>query len=161
MKKYLLLLLFVGAVSLGQAQDNELVWHTSFAKAKEISQKQNKPMLLFFTGSDWCGWCKRLQKEVFKKDEFATWAKKNVVLVELDFPRTKQLDDATRTQNYYLAQRFQVRGYPTIWFTSVKNETENGKTEAKLAALGKVGYLSGGATKWIGEANKILANDKK
>ena len=60
-------------------------------KAIEISQKTNKPIMLFFTGSDWCGWCKKLVKEVYKTSEFNTWARKNVVLVEVDFPRRNKL----------------------------------------------------------------------
>ena len=59
--------------------------------------------MLFFTGSDWCGWCIRLQKEVFFKPEFKKWANKNVVLVELDFPKRTKLDEKTLRQNRKLA----------------------------------------------------------
>ena len=78
-----------------QAQE-ELTWHTDMSKATDISIKENKPIFLFFTGSDWCGWCIRLQKEVFKTPEFIKWAKDNVVLVELDFPRKNNQTDAVK-----------------------------------------------------------------
>lgn len=68
-----------------------LVWHTNLQKADSLSKLSNKPIFAFFTGSDWCGWCHKLQRDVFAKPEFIAWAKKNVILLELDFPRTKQL----------------------------------------------------------------------
>ena len=80
MKKIIVaLLLFAGSFA---AEAQELVWETNVTKAMAISNETKKPLLLFFTGSDWCGWCIRLQKEVLKTPEFASWAKQNVVLVE-------------------------------------------------------------------------------
>ena len=67
-----------------------------------------------FTGSDWCGWCIKLQKEVFSQPEFKEYASKNLVLVEVDFPRSKKIADDLKAQNESLAQHFQVQGFPTI-----------------------------------------------
>jgi len=142
---------------LGNAQENELTWHTNIDKAMEISKKEKKPLMLFFTGSDWCGWCIRLQKEVFYKKEFVKWAKDNVVLVELDFPRKKQLEPTLQQQNYSLQSAFQVQGYPTVWF--VNSDTKEGKTN--FTQLGSTGYVAGGPEAWISGANQILANNKK
>ena len=114
-------------------------------------------MMLFFTGSDWCGWCIRLQKEVFFKEEFVKWAKDNVVLVELDFPRKKQLDPTLQQQNYSLQNAFKIQGYPTIWF--VNADTKDGKTN--FTQLGSTGYVAGGPEAWISGANQILNNNKK
>ena len=111
---------------------------------------------MFFTGSDWCGWCKRLVKEVFVKPEFKKWAAKNVVLVELDFPRRTKLPEATQKQNRELAQLFGVRGYPNIWFVTPK--VEDGKIN--FNKLGSQGYVAGGPKAWIAGANKILSNKK-
>ena len=72
---------------LSFAQKTALTWYTDINEASAIAKKENKPMMLFFTGSDWCGWCVRLQNEVFRTPEFEKWAKENVVLVELDFPK--------------------------------------------------------------------------
>ena len=84
MKKYILGLLFIAFSFSANAQE---VWHTDLDKATEISNKTKKPLLLFFTGSDWCGWCIKLQKEVLHTPEFDAWAKENVVLLELDYPK--------------------------------------------------------------------------
>src|SRR6187431_590184 len=85
MQKFLLILFFLFSAGIVSAQDS--VWTNNLEKAVELSNKNHKPVLLFFTGSDWCGWCKRLQAEVFEKSEFKQWASKNVVLMEVDFPR--------------------------------------------------------------------------
>lgn len=134
----------------------EVTWHTDMNKALEISKKTKKPLLLFFTGSDWCGWCIRLQKEVLKTPEFAKWAKENVVLVELDFPRrTPQLPEIVK-QNSELQQTFGVRGYPKVWFVNATKQ--DGKTN--LEQLGSTGYVAGGPSAWLAVADKILANKK-
>lgn len=131
----------------------DLTWHTDMSKASELSMKEKKPLMLFFTGSDWCGWCIRLQNEVFKKEDFAKWAKENVILVELDFPKRTPQDDAIKMQNAQLQQIFQVRGYPTIWIVNPE-KTEEGKVN--LNALGSTGYVAGGSEKWLEAANTIL-----
>ncbi len=157
MKKILIVLLLTFGSLAVNAQENELTWHTNIDKAMAISNKEKKPLMLFFTGSDWCGWCIRLQKEVFYKPEFVKWAKDNVVLVELDFPRKKQLEPALQQQNYSLQNAFRVQGYPTVWF--VNSETKEGKTN--FTQLGSTGYVAGGPEAWISGANQILANNKK
>jgi thioredoxin-related protein len=134
-----------------------LTWHTDMEKAISISQKEKKPIMLFFTGSDWCGWCIRLQKEVFKTPEFIEWAKANVVLVDVDFPKVNNQSEATKTQNNMLQQQFGVQGYPTCWF--VKPE-KNKEGKYNLTRLGSQGYLAGGPTTWIGSAITII-NSKK
>lgn len=117
MKNILITLAFVlGTISI-QAQ--ELYWETNVNKAIEVSKKTKKPMLLFFTGSDWCGWCIRLQKEVLKTPEFTSWAKQNVVLVELDYPRSKPQSNEIKQQNGQLQQIFGIQGYPTVHFATV------------------------------------------
>lgn len=146
-------LLLIGTASL-QAQ--ELTWETNLEKASQVAMKTKKPLLLFFTGSDWCGWCIRLQNEVLKTPEFAAWAKENVVLVEVDFPRRSPQLPEIQKQNMELQQIFEVRGYPTIWIT---NPTKvDGKIN--LDKLGSTGYVAGGPSKWLEGANQILALKK-
>ena len=152
MKKILVLAFFTLTSMSIQAQE-ELTWHTDMSKATDISIKENKPMFLFFTGSDWCGWCIRLQKEVFKTPEFVIWAKDNVVLVELDFPRKNNQSDAVKQQNAQLQQQLQVRGYPTVWFVSA---TKTADAKVNLNALGSSGYVAGGPKVWIDGANQII-----
>jgi protein disulfide-isomerase len=133
-------------------QAQELYWETNVNKAIEVSKKTKKPMLLFFTGSDWCGWCIRLQKEVLKTPEFASWAKQNVVLVELDYPRSKPQTNEIKQQNSQLQQIFSIQGYPTVHFATV---TET-KGKINFNSLGNTGYVSGGPSAWLGVANGIL-----
>src|SRR5512140_2965556 len=66
----------------------ELSWMTDVPKALEKAKTENKLVMLDFTGSDWCGWCIKLNKEVFSKPEFIEYAAKNLVAVEVDFPRS-------------------------------------------------------------------------
>ena len=150
MKKILITLLLVIGSYAVEAQ--ELVWNNNLNKAMEISKKTNKPLMLFFTGSDWCGWCIRLQTEVFKKPEFAAWAKENVVLVEVDFPRRTALSAELTAQNNELQQFFAVQGYPTVWF--VNATSVDGKTN--FDKLGSTGYLAGGPANWLNVANGFI-----
>ena len=153
MKNLLVVLLIAFSIN-GFAQQKELVWHTDVNKAIELSVKTEKPLFMFFTGSDWCGWCKRLVKEVFIKPEFAAWAAKNVVLVELDFPRRTPISPDLKKQNSELGKMFGVRGYPTVWFVTPQ------VTAAKVNfnKLGSQGYVAGGPAAWIAGANNILKN---
>lgn len=151
MKKALLILfLTLGALTM-QAQD--LQWHTDVATAVSLSEKSKKPLLLFFTGSDWCGWCMKLKKEVLTTPEFAKWAKDNVILVELDFPRKTAQSEQLKAQNAQLNQFFQVRGYPTIWFAKGVKTAEG---KISFEALGSTGYVAGGPAPWLDGANKII-----
>ena len=136
-----------------QSQQSNLNWHTDLNKAVNISFSEKKPIMLFFTGSDWCGWCIRLKKEVFNYPEFENWSKENVVLVELDFPRRKSIDQKILNQNRELARIFGVSGYPTVWFVSPQKVDTN---KLNFIKLGKLGYLAGGTNKWISTAEKFL-----
>lgn len=150
MKKFtFIFLLFTSAYAL-KAQ--ELVWRNNFNEALELSEKTKKPLMLFFTGSDWCGWCMRLQNEVFKKPEFATWANEHVVLVEVDFPRRSALSPEIQAQNKKLQEFFQIGGYPTVWFVSASKEND----KVLFSRIGSTGYMAGGPAVWLNAANEIL-----
>jgi protein disulfide-isomerase len=149
-----LFLLTISTIVYTQNESN-LSWETKLNTAINKSVAENKSMMLFFTGSDWCGWCMRLQREVFFKPEFKTWADKNVVLLELDFPRRTAQDPEITKQNRELAQIFQVKGYPTVWFVTPEISDSN---KINLRKMGSQGYLSGGPTAWTSAANKFLIN---
>lgn len=113
-------------------------WLTNLDEAYAVSKKTGKPILANFTGSDWCGWCKKLTASVFIHDEFKQWADKNVVLLELDYPRRKEVPENIKIQNQNLQQAFQVGGYPTIWvFDLQKDDVQN---RYNISKLGKTGY---------------------
>ncbi|MEO0059603.1 MAG: hypothetical protein RLZZ312_1250 [Bacteroidota bacterium] len=152
----LIFLLILLALSNGVfAQD--LVWETNINKAIERSIKEQKPMFLFFTGSDWCGWCIRLQNEVFKTPEFTEWAKQKVVLVDLDFPRRTSQPDDIKAQNNSLQQIFQIQGFPSIRVANA--DVKEGKITFEL--LGGLGYQAGGPVTWIKSADEVLKLNKK
>ena len=153
MKNILLIYtLFFSSLNL-YSQDND-GWLINFEEAAKLSIKSGKPILANFTGSDWCGWCIRLNKEVFVTPEFKNWASENVILLELDYPRRVQQTDEIKKQNRELQQFFQVRGYPTLHIFNVV--ITDGKTQ--ITSLGKMGYLAGGPTPWIASANNYLKN---
>jgi len=133
-----------------------LYWYTDVSLASQAAAAENKPMLLFFTGSDWCGWCHRLQREVFNTPAFTTWASSDVILVELDFPRNKVLPQNIMEQNQMLQQQYGVQGYPTVWFVNVTKEAD----KLNLAPLSSSGYLQGGPEVWITNAKAIINGGK-
>ncbi|PYL26892.1 MAG: thioredoxin family protein [Verrucomicrobia bacterium] len=89
-------------------------WLNDYKKAQEEAKASNKFLLLDFTGSDWCGWCKKFDKEILSQSQFQDYARENLVLVELDFPRAKPQSPELRRQNQELANQYQVQGFPTI-----------------------------------------------
>ncbi len=125
---------------------DELVWETDFATSIEKAKKENKKLFVNFTGSDWCGWCIRLEKEVFSKEEFVAYANKNFVCVKLDFPRTKKLPEAEAKQNYDLAKQYSVKGFPTIMML-----------DTDKAVILQTGYQFGGVQPYIDHLEVALA----
>ena len=89
-------------------------WLTDYKKAQQEAKTGNKFLLLDFTGSDWCGWCKKFDREVLLQPEFKDYARENLVVVELDFPRAKAQAPELRKQNRELAQQYEIVGFPTI-----------------------------------------------
>lgn len=122
----------------------DLVWMTNLEEAQKISAKTKKPILANFTGSDWCGWCHKLSAEVFNTPEFKKWADKNVVLLELDYPKTKAQSDQIKAQNNGLMQAFQVQGFPTIWVFNL--DIDKATKKFNITQIGKTGYMRGGPT---------------
>jgi protein disulfide-isomerase len=121
-------------------------WTEDVDKAMKYAAASKRPILLDFTGSDWCGWCIKLHREVFVKDAFKAYADKNLVLVELDFPRGKPQPAAIKARNRKLATKYGVRGFPTIVILD--------STGTKV--LGKTGYVRGGPEAFISEVKKIV-----
>ena len=121
-------------------------WLINYDEVYKKSVKENKPILANFTGSDWCGWCKKLKKAVFDTDTFKDWAKENVVLFELDYPRRTPQDPAIKKQNAELQQTFRglVRGYPTILIFDIDRELQEdgSKSQDKIKIHGqRMGYM--------------------
>ena len=155
MKNFLAILSFllVSTFAFSQAYEPENEgWLVDFDEAVAVSDKTGKPIMANFTGSDWCGWCKRLTKTVFSKPEFTKWADENVVLLELDFPKRKQIPAEIQKKNNNLRNAFQVRGYPTVWVFHVERSADG---EFNVDPIGKTGYKKS-VGEFTGEVDKMM-----
>ena len=144
MKKIVIALL--AGLALMRVSAEELTWLTDVPKAVAQAKEEKKLVLLDFTGSDWCGWCIKLHKEVFSKAEFAEYAKKNLVLVEVDFPHTKKLSAEQKKANDELLAKYKIEGFPTV--IVLNGEGKNVTTGESF------GYAEGGPKAWIAEFEK-------
>ncbi len=142
MKKFAMGLLAVLALLGVNAAASE--WLTDLPKAQSKAKEEKRMVLLDFTGSDWCGWCIKLHNEVFSKPEFAEYARKNLVLVEVDFPRKKKLSAEQKKANDALQRKYEIDGYPTIIVL-------NGEGKK----IGELGYMPGGPKAFIAELEKV------
>lgn len=130
-----LLTLVLGTLTAGAAP----VWLTDMEVAKTAALKSGKPILIDFTGSDWCPPCKALHKNVFESPEFAQ-ASAAYVLLELDFPRKIEQDPAVKAKNAELSKKYAVTGFPTVLLLDAKTGDVFGKT---------VGFGGQTATAWL------------
>ena len=78
------------------------------------AKKENKAVLLDFSGSDWCMPCKMLKRDYLDKDEFQAFAKDKIILFTVDFPKGFELPAEVAAQNRRLQQQFGVNGFPTL-----------------------------------------------
>jgi len=120
-------------------------WLTDWPAAKEAAAKDQRDILLDFTGSDWCGWCIKLDKEVFSQEAFQKYAAASLVLVEADFPRQIELPAALKDQNRTLQEQFGVTGYPTLFLT-----------DAQGRPFGRSGYKAGGADAYVAHLKELI-----
>ena len=135
------------AVSLAFAgfAQAESDWLHDYSKAQEEAKTNHKLLFLNFTGSDWCGWCIKFDKDVFSQPKFKDYAHDNLVLVELDFPRRKSQPTEERKQNMQLAQKYEVLGFPTIVVLN-----SNGQKVWEFN-----GYFPGGPEAFIEQLQKL------
>lgn len=125
-------------------------WTSDYEAAKKEAAASDKSLLIDFTGSDWCGWCIKLQDEVFKHDAFKEGVKDKFVLVELDYPQdTSKLSEATIAQNKTLGEKYAVKGYPTILLT-----------DAQGVPYAATGYQAGGPESYVKSLDELLAKKK-
>jgi len=143
MKK--LLLTVLAATLVWQANAAESTWLTDLPQAQVQAKADKKIVLLDFTGSDWCGWCIKFKKEVLDTPEFQTYAAKNVVLVELDYPNHKEQSADLKKANAALKSKFAINGFPTLIVLD-----QSGKEIGR-----QVGYEKGGPSAFIAKLDKF------
>jgi len=119
-------------------------WNTDYNAALASAANEQRNVFLFFTGSDWCGWCKKLDREILSTPEFAAYADAKLVLVELDFPRQKEQPAAVKSQNQQLQRQFGIDGYPTVIVLNSKGQP-----------VGKLGYQEGGPEPFIAKLKTL------
>ena len=134
-----------GLLKAETAEKEVFKWETDLQVAKKRAKDENKKILADFTGSDWCGWCIRLKKEVFDMPEFQEYAKKHLIMLELDYPKQKELPAKLKEQNDKLAQEFKVEGFPTILLMNSKGREIN-----------RTGYQEGGPGKYVEHLKELL-----
>ena len=150
MRKYVIAsIVFIVIAVLYCSQTEATTWETDLKKASSTAKESGKYMLLDFSGSDWCGWCIRLEKEVFSQKAFKDFAEENLVCVLVDFPSAKVQSKELKQQNMDLAEEYDVKGYPTIIILS-----PDGKPVAKT------GYLQGGPWEYARHLKKIIEDYK-
>jgi thioredoxin-related protein len=137
MKKIVIGLL--ASIALAQAWAGESEWLTDFAKAQAQAKAEKKMVLMDFTGSDWCGWCIKFKKETLDTQAFKDYAAKNLVLLEVDFPRSKSQSAELKKANAALAKKYGIDGYPTFVVLNSEGK-EVGRQE---------GYEPGGPSAFI------------
>jgi len=125
----------------------EVNWLTDFKAAQEQARNENKPLLVDFTGSDWCPPCILLEKQVFSQPEFAEYARRNLVVVKVDFPRRKPLSREQQQANEQLAARYGIRAFPTILMM-----------DADGGVKGQLGYTFGGPSRFVAKIGDILSS---
>lgn len=124
-------------------------WLTDFEQAQKQAKETGRPILVNFSGSDWCGWCIQLDNEVFDKAEFKAYAKDNLVLFVADFPQKRKLPEKLTKQNESLVQRYSVQGFPTVLLLNEKG-----------ALIGRTGYRPGGPTGYVEHLSELIAAHK-
>lgn len=129
-----------------------LQWVTDISVAREMAAKEGKDILINFTGSDWCGWCKRLDGEVFSLPAFHETAGKQYVYLYLDFPRSEEakakvVDEDLNNKN---RDDMGVDGFPTIILA-----------DSAMRPYGRTGYQPGGPEKYLEHLTELRTKGEK
>lgn len=143
MKYIVVFLFFIGsAVSFSQE------WQVSYDEAVSCAKDQNKPIILVFSGSDWCAPCIKLDKEIWQSEEFKKYSDKNYILYKADFPRKKnnKLAEELEQQNKALADLYNPKGH----FPLVVMLNDNEKV------LGQTAYKKLSPTEYVSHLNSFL-----
>lgn len=125
-------------------QSQNVEWLTDVHAAQEKAKAENKLVLLDFTGSDWCSWCIKLKREVFDQPEFAEYAQRKLVMVEVDFPHRRTLPQPQQLANLHLQHTYGVHSYPTLILLN-----HEGKQ------IGRIGYVAGGPAAFIAKLDNV------
>ena len=124
----------------------EVTWLTNFETAQARARSEKKLLLIEFTGSDWCPPCIMLGRQVFSQSEFKDYAAQHLVLLEVDFPRRKELSPEQRAANEKLAEQFGIDGVPTVIIL-----------DSSGRKIGELDYMPGGPKPFIAAVEELRA----
>lgn len=145
---FILLTLHAAGLEEAPQQIDQINWLLNMEEAQQIAAEKNLPIFVHFTGSDWCGWCFKLEEEVYSKQVFQDYADENLVMVKIDFPKHLQQPDEIKIYNNSLARKYQITGFPTVLLLD---------KEGKI--LGRTGYQDGGASKYVDHLQDLLKRE--
>ncbi|MBT4576142.1 MAG: thioredoxin family protein [Candidatus Cloacimonetes bacterium] len=120
-------------------------WFTNLEEAQKIAKEKNIPIFIHFTGSDWCGWCWKLEEEVYSKPAFQDYVAENMVMVTIDFPRDIKQSEEVVAYNRDLATKFNIKGYPTVQLLNPDG-----------TPIAQTGFQYGGPEKYIEHLKELL-----
>ncbi len=124
---------------------DQINWLTNLETAMKTASSEEKSIFVDFTGSDWCGWCFKLNDEVFSQPEFIQYAQNNLVMLEIDFPRDIPQSDEIKAYNRNLLDKYKIQGFPTILLLDAQGNEIN-----------RTGYQPGGAVKYAEHISELL-----
>lgn len=128
-----------------QSAASSLNWLDDNQQALALAKQENKPILINFTGSDWCPPCIMLKNNVFNTPEFEAFAKENLILEVADFPRGIPQSEDLRERNAALAQKYGIQFFPTLIIL-----------DSEGRRIGQMAYRGGGAKPFIAQLEKII-----
>jgi thioredoxin-related protein len=154
MKKFILFKTILVIVCLigqtGMSFGSKSIWTTNWEAALTQAQNENKDILLYFAGSDWCTWCFEFEKEIFSNAVFEKKAPEQFILVMADFPQKKELPENLVRQNQSLLATYRIAGFPTILLTDSLGNP-----------FAKTGYIAGGAENYIAHLTRLKENKRE
>lgn len=131
----------------GKAANVAADWSIDYESALKQARAAHKSVLLDFTGSDWCGWCMKLDREILSTPDFKRFADRHLVLVKIDFPIHRAQSNAEKARNEELAARYGVRGFPTLVLL-----------DGEARPCGTLGYMRGGPEAFIDQLKSLIAS---
>jgi len=144
---YKLISILLLSVCLAHADNKPAdLWSYDYSATLKKSKVTGKPALVYFSGSNWCGFCKRLNSEILSTEEFKTFARENFELVNLDFPRPAPENDRNYELNVWLKEQHGVVGFPAILIM-----------DGDGVILGKTGYQNKGTGELIATLRRIIS----
>lgn len=141
-------LLFLAAASAFAGQASGPLWSHDYVAALKRSGTTGRPAFVYFSGSNWCGFCKRFDAEIAADEAFRDYLRANFEPVNLDFPRPAPKDDPDFELNTWLKSQHGVTGYPTILVL-----------DSRGTVLARTGYIRGGAVAFIADLESKLAEN--